>query len=740
MRILQRFSYRDSQYARPNQKWICGRTSDGAECEIGPNPRGRCIVEAECTPRKEGSRWHCTRTSKFGGPCSDGPLPNGNCCLSVNARCTPIRSWRSKRALASQWLAAAVVGIILVSLGHNNGSFFISPGALSTTHSQLSDCGLCHTAFSGGPQDWVHTALSGERRHDDAKACLDCHDLGSMPLKQHGIEAQTSVPIKAHWPSEDDPSPGITPLLRNIVWNFETQNSESLTCATCHKEHQGAAFADTENVACLECHGNKFTGFSEGHPGYETYPYKRRTRINFDHIKHFDTHFNSPSDNQQDLSACINCHQPDPDGISMVSAPFADACGKCHTGQIEGEGRATEKGIAILRLPDIDTWTLAERNSPIGYWPEQTDGELTVFMDMLLSNDIQYQNVKLILKDLDLTDLSDASSDQIAAVQTLMWAVKNLFLQTQLYGPRYLKSQLEHTLGPLSTTDVATLTGYLSQDIIENAVQHWLPDVADEISLWNSGEEERLISGAPVEEPGGLASNTKSTDDDILLEDEITLDDDEISLTDDDILLEDEIAAEKNSIPATRQNQTPKTAEDWASAGGWYKDNNTYSLRYRPVGHADNFLMLWLNISGQLGTFPDLFTSLSKEGSPGICSKCHSVDLIMDSQIQINWAGASAETSDPALVDYPHVSHFGIMKDTTCKTCHNLAKSSNPTKNLVTYDLAVFNSNFTPLDQSICSDCHSTESAVNACTTCHNYHFVRPQPSQATTVRLDNLQ
>ncbi|GIS65855.1 MAG: hypothetical protein CM1200mP4_2030 [Rhodospirillaceae bacterium] len=78
----------------------------------------------------------------------------------------------------------------------------------------------------------------------------------------------------------------------------------------------------------------------------------------------------------------------------MVSAPFADACGKCHTGQIEGEGRATEKGIAILSLPDIDTWTLAERNSPIGYWPEQTDGELTVFMDMLLSNDIQYQNVK----------------------------------------------------------------------------------------------------------------------------------------------------------------------------------------------------------------------------------------------------------------------------------------------------------------------------------------------------------
>ena len=218
------------------------------------------------------------------------------------------------------------------------------------------------------------------------------------------------------------------------------------------------------------------------------------------------------------------------------------------------------------------------------------------------------------------------------------------------------------------------------------------------------------------------------------------MEDDEISLTDDDILLEGETAAEKNSIPAIQQNQTPKTAEDWASAGGWYKDNNTYSLRYRPVGHADNFLMLWLNISGQLGTFQDLFTSLSKEGSPGICSKCHSVDLIMDSQIQINWAGASAETSDPALVDYPHVSHFGIMKDTTCKTCHNLAKSSNPAKNLVTYDPAVFSSNFTALDQTICSDCHSTGSAVNACTTCHNYHFVRPQPSQATAARLDNPQ
>ncbi|GIS65854.1 MAG: hypothetical protein CM1200mP4_2020 [Rhodospirillaceae bacterium] len=84
----------------------------------------------------------------------------------------------------------------------------------------------------------------------------------------------------------------------------------------------GRRFSDTENVACLECHGNKFTGFSEGHPGYETYPYKRRTRINFDHIKHFYTHFNSPLGNREDLSACINCHQPDPEGSQWCRPPL----------------------------------------------------------------------------------------------------------------------------------------------------------------------------------------------------------------------------------------------------------------------------------------------------------------------------------------------------------------------------------------------------------------------------------
>ena len=299
---LQKFSYRDSLYLRPNQKWICGRASDGLECEIGPSAGGRCIAGSECNPQKEGSRWFCTRPITHGGTCSDGPLPDGKCCLPITPPCRPVRSWRSKRQITSRWFFATVLGIILLFLSQGGGGIFISPGKLSTAHSNLSECGSCHSGFSGGPKAWLHAAFTNETNHKDSQACLDCHSLGSTPLRQHGITVHQHDVATPEWTGLTKDSPGAMVLLRNAAWDFLEPNDDSLTCATCHEEHQrgNSGVSTIGNQACLECHGTKFTSFSQGHPGYDTYPYKRRTRIIFDHSNHFKTHFKNS--NQDPIS------------------------------------------------------------------------------------------------------------------------------------------------------------------------------------------------------------------------------------------------------------------------------------------------------------------------------------------------------------------------------------------------------------------------------------------------------
>ena len=96
------------RYERPNKDWECGHARDGCPCRIGPSPSGECRATTECTPRlvlkpgEEKGTWVCTRPADWGGPCGDGPLPDGRCCICSGAS-TPCRrsccpSLREERA------------------------------------------------------------------------------------------------------------------------------------------------------------------------------------------------------------------------------------------------------------------------------------------------------------------------------------------------------------------------------------------------------------------------------------------------------------------------------------------------------------------------------------------------------------------------------------------------------------------------------------------------------------------
>jgi len=78
--------FKGDTYERPNQPWLCGLADEGASCPTGPGRRGRCPGASACHPLLEGDRWVCNRSPARGGPCENGPSPDGSCSKSINAR------------------------------------------------------------------------------------------------------------------------------------------------------------------------------------------------------------------------------------------------------------------------------------------------------------------------------------------------------------------------------------------------------------------------------------------------------------------------------------------------------------------------------------------------------------------------------------------------------------------------------------------------------------------------------
>src|ERR1043166_2069222 len=90
------------KYERPNQNWICGKAADGRPCRIGPDGKGQCRATYECQPALElkggetKGRYKCTRPAEYGGPCANGPLPDGTCCCAIE-KCVPVGSLAAKK-------------------------------------------------------------------------------------------------------------------------------------------------------------------------------------------------------------------------------------------------------------------------------------------------------------------------------------------------------------------------------------------------------------------------------------------------------------------------------------------------------------------------------------------------------------------------------------------------------------------------------------------------------------------
>ena len=109
------------------------------------------------------------------------------------------------------------------------------------------------------------------------------------------------------------------------------------------------------------------------------------------------------------------------------------------------------------------------------------------------------------------------------------------------------------------------------------------------------------------------------------------------------------------------------------------------SIRYRPKGHAGDFMRTWLDRSAAGRPSPahpappaaPIFATLSDPYSPGRCMKCHSVERAMGRRPRsTGWPAARrrTNTSSPSSPTYPH---FSLLGEKGCQTCHVLNKNAD---------------------------------------------------------------
>lgn len=714
MEPLQRFDHRSSPYPRPNQEWVCGWTDEGRACALGPDRRGCCRATAECGPVCRDGRWRCTRPESAGGPCAEGPGPEGGCGRPV-APCQPVRSWQARRRRLARWVLALTVGVLALGLGGPSVQSFVEPGARTFAHSQIGECAECHAAADIGPSGWLAAAL-----HDsaDGERCLACHDVGEATFEPHGLKPAALLRLRAETAGAELAGAGWPVVLAS---RWIDARPGALQCGVCHREHRGQAADLTQITAgrCQVCHSQQFRSLASGHPEFTRYPADRRSRIQFDHVSHFGKHFREP-DVADAPQSCARCHRPDLRGQQMIVRPFAETCGGCHDADIAGDKRPDARGLAVLVVPGLDLETLRKGAEGVGEWPEFAEGRVAPLTDLLLRADAAYVLAREQLRDTDLEDLADAGDAQVAAARQVAWAFKRLVDALQRQGSMELSRRLKGMGMPAGMAP--DLTGRLPGGLVDEAQRAWFPQLAGELRKLQAGERVATVALRPPPAPktAPAAALPAAADEDLF----------------GGGLLDAEPAAAAAvpaaSAPAASAALPAMSPEERMGFGGWYLDD--YVLRYRPQGHADPFLHAWLDAAPATGAF----ARLADPKGPGACTKCHSVDAVGGAAPQVNWAPKKPDPRRHPFTVFSHTAHFSLLGERGCATCHELDRAADFAAAFKGTDPRAFASNFGTPPRAACAQCHTPKIAGDDCMLCHRYHvgeFEATTPETALSPR-----
>ena len=745
-----------------NDRWQCRRGANvGGSCQAGPLPDGQCCITLEpCVPARS------LRSKRKRSAIAAMALMVGIIAVFMGGE-------EGRHFMMPGKLSSHHAGLTNCSSCHSGAQ----SGQVDLLHRLVTvveprqNSNLCLTCHVMGAEPFApHTHAIEDLARRTEKLRLASKDWKSEGLTQRIVFPAT---VKSRGGDTEIQCATCHKEHQGVFANLKAVSNQR--CQTCHVSRFGT-FADSHP---------KFAKFP-----YERRP--RIAFDHQSHMtKHFPEALKAAIGGQVIPDNCSDCHQVGVRQRYMQVKSFTTMCSGCHSGDISGATQVSgPKGIDILAVPGLDVATLNERGIDIGTWPERSEASLTPFMELLLK--AEDNAVVSDVAGLDLLDLRKASDQDLMRVARLAWAVKRLFDRLEMTNPSNEKLLADNASGiQLDRVRVTALTGGMSHDVVMAGNREWFPGLQDELLRHQRGEPSHDLtpvpkqasaskrppfsvqddpSGGVAKAPGAdiLEGNTDGNKDDILgsgnnvasnKKDEILSKDDKSDILSpskqndvlapkkDDILGDkpatDDIlsSADDNSANRNMGNEnnsaSPKEAagttappqfdpEVWAQTGGWYRQD--YTVRYRPTGHADQFLQTWLDFTGNaLGTSQrdqmlPIFGILSAKDSVGRCTKCHSVDDQAGAKL-VNWLPFDPNALKNRFTNYSHKPHVELIGTKTCVKCHELQPATAEfMKTYAAGDPTDYTPNFKPLDKAICASCHSQQTTWENCTLCHGYH------------------
>ena len=695
---LQSFKWKDSDYERPGSDWVCGRMCElGQSCRLGPDSKGGCLVQSRCQPEKKGEKYHCTRAAVHGGKCKEGPTVDGVCC-QADLRCRPQRSLAAKRRLLSCIATAIGVLFCLFIFGGSSPTQRLAPGKVSMAHAAIEDdCQACHASAAGGLGHWIHASFDSQGALKDSERCLRCHqDIGENALFAHSLSVErlserTRELLENSQPTETPVSLQLASLTGPLTAKDE------LTCATCHREHHGrkASLTQLTDMQCQSCHARQFHSFEHGHPLLGDYPYQRRTRIYFDHNTHLKKYF-----------VLDEFKRTMPEGLKP------DSCQACHQPDASGQFMLTgsfqktcaschEQQIEDSEFPGIPFFALPVLNDSlgdvVGSWPHTSGvfktAQLPHLMELLLKSDSDYQSAVQQQGGLDFRRLDESDRQKQQAFGKAGRAIKKLLYDISTQG----EAALQQRLGKQGAAYLKLKPSIVPS--LQLAQQLWFPGLIEEM------ERENLS----------------------------------------------ETAAGKER-PVTRTENRFVTSD---KSGGWSISNTDFTIRYRPLGHADPVIKAWLDEAvqrdpqllaqdrmWQVLSSPTASGTESASGAlaSGRCLMCHTVDRDRESGIaKINWKPSSLPPTGEQFTRFSHRPHLSLGGRQNCESCHTLDPAGSDLSTVLKKDFfqrdaenlfwqinenasQTCTSGFQPVNRQMCVSCHNRSTATQSCLQCHQYH------------------
>lgn len=676
MTDTNRFDHASSTYERPNFPFRCGREAAfGRPCPRGPTAGGQCQGMADCAPfqtrkvvtdpesgeEREILRWECRRPSWAGGPCDEGPRPDGSCACT-HPPCAPRPSVRRQRGRWALIAVAAVVSLVvaLAGLGQLTGvagvPSSLDPGALSGKHAQFTapnGCVSCHAGHSETLAGWA-TALFEHKAVSDG--CVSCHSFGGED------DSSTTLAFAAHNSSFPD-----------------RKDAPTADCLGCHTEHRGemASITPVVDGQCAGCHTEQFDNFAKSHPAFSpNFPHSGARTIKFSHTEHFGKHFEDPRYAERAPKAgCVDCHTDQADG-RLLPGSFETGCASCHEQAIK------EQGFAVFGLPEMaDPALTADAREVCGFPPvemEAAQGLVAALAETMPA----MESLSEAMDGADPTALAEAAESLMENKEALQEMQEEL-------------------------SEAVDMEEAVSVDELTPTVAYLLGVAGDDSEAYSEQVSELLVAAAsdgraPLDE----AIEEREGDPGVLLAG----------------LSPEMVARVTCSWTANTEYEPVGSAEP---GSGWAAEETqiSYMPTGHADQVTQGWIAFALASKGQDVEGAESFRErlLHPSEGPGRCFKCHVAPSAEDAEATaVNWA-IPREDVRP-FTTFNHDPHLNVLETgASCATCHRSPKEGEKLTDAQKRPGPHANE-FLPIEAATCAECHHDGGVQQNCGLCHRYH------------------